>query len=188
MKKQQKSVFSGRFLSVSVQFQDIQSHEDEAEIHSDPGFSEVTEARVCVIVLELAEYSLRLQRPSFQFFLTGRFVQCQSGFLFLTEITESAAYRPVLIFLQLTFVCERASGAVVATEVRGVASESTSGVGYFCAYHYHEMSRRTDQRVAVGGKPESGFIILVLFHRTTGRLRIIVGIFDNCLDISVSPT
>lgn len=50
-----------------MQFQDIECHEYEAEIHCDPGFPEMTEARVTVIVLELPEDRFRLPRPSFQF-------------------------------------------------------------------------------------------------------------------------
>lgn len=51
-----------------MQFQDIECHEDEAEIHCDPGFPEMTEARVTVIVLELPEDRFRLPRPSFELF------------------------------------------------------------------------------------------------------------------------
>ncbi len=47
-----------------MQFQDIKSHEYEAEIHCDLGFSEVAEACVSMIVFELSENRLRFQRPS----------------------------------------------------------------------------------------------------------------------------
>ena len=57
-------IFSGRFLYAFMQIQDVKSHEYEAEIHCDPSFSEVAEARVSVIVFELSENRLRLQRPS----------------------------------------------------------------------------------------------------------------------------
>ena len=72
IKKQRKSVFSGRFLYVFMQFQDIKSHEDKSEIHCDLGFSEVAEARVSVIVFELSENRLRFQRPSLQLLLICR--------------------------------------------------------------------------------------------------------------------
>ena len=51
-------------MYVFMQIQDIKSHEYKAEIHCNLGFSEVAEARVSVIVFELSENRLRLQRPS----------------------------------------------------------------------------------------------------------------------------
>lgn len=69
-----------------MQLQDIKGHEYEAEIHRDLGFPEVPEARVSMIVLELPEDSLRLQRPSFQFLLIGWKVEPGLRFPFLPYI------------------------------------------------------------------------------------------------------
>ena len=44
-----------------MQFQDIESHEDEAEIHCDSGFPEVAEACVPVIMFQLPENWFWLQ-------------------------------------------------------------------------------------------------------------------------------
>ena len=87
IKKQQKSVFSGRFSYVSMQFQDIKGHKDEAEIHCDLGFAEVAEARVAVIVFELAEDRLRLQRPSLQLPLILREVKPGLCLALLTDVS-----------------------------------------------------------------------------------------------------
>ena len=58
-----------------MQFQDIKGHKDEAEIHCDLGFAEVAEACEAVIVFELPEDWLRLQRPSLQLPLILRAVK-----------------------------------------------------------------------------------------------------------------
>ena len=57
-----------------MQLQDIKSHEDEAEIHRDLGFPDVTAAHVSMIVPELPEDSLWLQCSSYQLFLVCLYV------------------------------------------------------------------------------------------------------------------
>lgn len=109
-----KSVFSGRFFHIFVQFQDIKSHEFKSEIHSDLGFSEVTEACVSVIVFQLPENRFRFQRPPFQLSLVFGKIEPFLSLPFLSDISKSAVYLSTLAFGKDALLPERAAIAMVA--------------------------------------------------------------------------
>ncbi len=120
-----KSVFLGRFFHAFMQFQDIEGHEFKSKIHSDLGFSEVTEACVTVIVFELPENRLRFQRPPSKTGLIAWSRQSTEGLFFLPHVPQFSAHESVFIALQLAYVYETAPMAVITGHMCDVAAEST---------------------------------------------------------------
>lgn len=88
-------------------------------------------------------------------------------------------YLPVLVLRYHALFPEWTAVATIAGHHRDVAAETASCIGLLTAYDPHRMSGGTYKRTFIWLEHETKLIILPLFYRTTGNLRIIVGIFDE---------
>lgn len=128
-----------------MQFQYIKSHEDEAEIHCDLGFSEVAEARVSVIVFELCEDWFGFQRSPFQLLPVRRKIKPCLCFAFFPYVAEFAVNLFVFVLWKYALVFEWTTIAVITCHHGNVAAEPTSCIGFFPTCHLHHLSSRTDE-------------------------------------------
>ena len=96
-------------MRVFVQFSDIVGHEQEAEVHFDLGFPEMTEPCESMVVFYLAKYGLWLDLPSPEPRLVLGLVQPFSGVPLFCEVAQFPADSPVFICRNQAVVGQRAS-------------------------------------------------------------------------------